>query len=234
MSLIPVLIRRRAFKTTLEKEFGVTSDGKLRRRMRGYEDELHISDFAVTSDDEELRGDHVYEEFPKSDDQNESGEDESWAKTAEESHHLTSIPNGQHHVVRSTIQWGGAADMILIPTFYFGAQLLVFFFIRTYLLFRPAITAHVASIVNLWWFAGWNAVLTFNQVGMTLLDDGLAHFGNEPVLLAFLCIPLVIGNTGFSAIMRAMIVALEWFARRRGDNDSARVYRYLLKYPRRW
>ncbi|KAJ3003331.1 hypothetical protein HKX48_001817, partial [Thoreauomyces humboldtii] len=341
MSLVPVLIRRRAFKTALDKEFGVTRTGKLRRKAGGEHDELDMSDFAIIPEHVEEHGDDIYEEFSNQDDLDDGDGDAKKDGTGDvKSLHIrnsksstndpasgheksattlggpgsdvrsivspsatsnpplreggpqirnsretgprlrrTSFREAGHDASQSTIQWGHAtaADMVrsllqllgmfalrpseagsllrpdrhvmeqvggveyralqalevLIPAFYFGTQFLFFLIIRIYLLFRPSLTTHISSIVSVWWFSAFNAVSTLNQVGITLLDDGMTQFGNEPVLLALLCIPLVIGNTGFAAVMRAMIAGLEWVARKRGDENSARVYRYLLKYPRR-
>ncbi|KAJ3147277.1 low affinity potassium transporter [Geranomyces michiganensis] len=125
------------------------------------------------------------------------------------------------------------ALQIIIPVYYFGMQLIGFFVIRSYLALRPAMLADISRKVSPWWFSAFNSVSLFNQVGITLLDDGGARFGTEPALLAFLCIPMIIGHTGFPAMLRTVIAGLEWMARKRGNRASARVYRYLLRYPRR-
>ncbi|KAI8819205.1 cation transport protein-domain-containing protein, partial [Fimicolochytrium jonesii] len=361
MSLIPVIIRRRAFKKVLLQEFGVTRAGKLRRKGGDAREDVDLSDFALERTmTGQVDDNGIYEEFdthrgsgsgnpwfskvdlrrlpkraessgggkgfpkgldlwpttPKVADASTPGEvlTESPVSVASqppdiEGEHIEMVqspqpmetepkgillPERTHDTLvdagQSTIQrrrngadeikfateptgeptvnknpppgqpfvrtQSNAASLLvpdkhvleqvggveyralqsletLIPAFYFGTQLLVFLFIRTYLHLRPALSARISSTVSPWWFSLFNAVSTFNQVGITLLNDGATSFGNEPVLMAFLCIPLVIGNTGFPVMLRVLIWALERFAEWRGDANRARVYRYLLKYPRR-
>ncbi|KAJ3181686.1 low affinity potassium transporter [Geranomyces variabilis] len=318
MSLIPVIIRRRAFKKVLEKEFELTPAGKLRRRGASSEsdDPIDTNAAAAASDDDDAPEDAaVYEEFssvprePHWEHRREHrGGLELWSVAVRQAakrgghqlrdssvspppppppplqignkhldglhhhHHHHHQRQHQHHFIRdepeastsssplrhrhsSSSQSLSALDHsrqrhvlehvggveyralkvleTVIITYYFGFQLLCMFFIRAYLAFRPPLQAHIASIVSPWWFAAFNAIVSFNQVGISLLNDGFARFGNEVVLLAFLCLPIVFGNTGFPIAMRGSIRTLEWLARKRGQQNSARVYRYLLKYPRR-
>ncbi|KAI8589036.1 cation transport protein-domain-containing protein [Geranomyces variabilis] len=262
MSLIPVVIRRRAFKKVLENEFEVTPAGKLKRRGAADGDEFDTN--ADTPEDAA-----VYEEFsaPR---REHRGALELWTvpvKQAPHGHRGTYVSQLQgrdgpeastsssplrlrhssssqslsiHHRRRHVLEHVGGVEYralkaleTVIFAYYFGLQLFCMFFIRMYIAFRPSLQSHISSIVSPWWFAAFNAITSFNQVGISLLDDGFSRFGNEVVLMAFLCIPIVFGNTGFPIAMRGSVTALEWLARKRGAQNSARVYRYLLKYPRR-
>ncbi|RKO95545.1 hypothetical protein CAUPRSCDRAFT_2700, partial [Caulochytrium protostelioides] len=85
--------------------------------------------------------------------------------------------------------------------------------------------------VNLWWWCFFMANSIFNQTGITLLDDSLFAFRNTTALLVWMSVVLLLGYTAFPIALRLIVKFLAWY--NRNDVYQARVYNYLLQYPRR-
>ncbi|KAJ3037514.1 hypothetical protein HDV00_001627 [Rhizophlyctis rosea] len=140
--------------------------------------------------------------------------------------HVLEQVGGVEYRALLSLQW-------IIPAYFFGVQALGATCFRIWLATSPTYTAVIEPILSPWWFSAWNAVSGFNQVGITLLDAGPAPFGNAITYMVLLAILILLGNTAFPLCLRAIIYCLRWWHTWRGNLNAARVYRYLLRYPRR-
>ncbi|KAF6825055.1 cation transporter [Colletotrichum plurivorum] len=90
---------------------------------------------------------------------------------------------------------------------------------------------------NSWWAGIFLAISAFNNIGMTLLDAGVAAFDNDAFVLTIVTILSLAGNAAFPAILRATVYFCSMVLKLSVDDDEYVVWKeafdFILKYPRR-
>ncbi|OZJ07024.1 hypothetical protein BZG36_00227 [Bifiguratus adelaidae] len=83
-----------------------------------------------------------------------------------------------------------------------------------------------------WWFSFFISVSAFNNVGFSLVNANMVPFENALVILIFMSILIVFGNTGYALALRLILWTL-WRTLPEKYAVQRDVYKFLLDHPRR-
>ncbi|KAF3769548.1 hypothetical protein M406DRAFT_86394 [Cryphonectria parasitica EP155] len=94
-----------------------------------------------------------------------------------------------------------------------------------------------ANAQSPWWTGVFLCISSFNNAGMTLLDDGIAAYENDAFVLTIVTILALAGNYAFPAFIRATVFFCSCMLRLATEADEHATWKeafdFILKYPRR-
>lgn len=127
----------------------------------------------------------------------------------------------------------------VVPLYFVICQVVIFVVIITYIKSTPYVSNLLDSRkISHEWFSMFISVSLFNNVGLTLLNDSLVPFVNQPFLLIFGSISFLLGNTCFPLVMWVIVKSACVYHQSKKIRSPEtlqriRVYQYLLDHPRR-
>ncbi|OZJ03743.1 hypothetical protein BZG36_03065 [Bifiguratus adelaidae] len=173
-------------------------------------------------------------------------------------HDLENIPMERTNTVLSDLSWTSATSMhlsrqqrqemggieyraletlqMLLPIYFFGFQIFFAFMIRIWLAVTPSaqetLNSSQVTPINHWWFSFFTAVSSFNNAGMSPVDTSMVPFQKDIALLMMSAFLIIIGNTAFAILLRAIIWAL-YHLTPESREIHKQTLRFLLDHPRR-
>ncbi|KAJ3542209.1 hypothetical protein NMY22_g3597 [Coprinellus aureogranulatus] len=122
-----------------------------------------------------------------------------------------------------------------IALYHFGMQLCAFAIIAPYISTSrwqdTFIPPQLVRPVNSVWFSVFQAVSSYTNTGISLVDQSMLPFQRAYPMIAVMMILILAGNTCFPVFLRFFIWCINITSRR--ETDLERVSAFLLDHPRR-
>ncbi|ORX45719.1 TrkH-domain-containing protein [Hesseltinella vesiculosa] len=125
----------------------------------------------------------------------------------------------------------------LVPAYYIGIVVLFAFGFRIYIACSSyaqevLLTSNSAGPVDPWFFAFFQSLSAFNNLGIMLIDASMVPFQNAPAPLILTMLLILLGNTAYAIVLRFIIWTM-YKLTHRSHAMRRETLRYLLDHPRR-
>jgi len=118
---------------------------------------------------------------------------------------------------------------VLVVGYGVAIPMLSLFILRLNFVVRPTDQKLLdANSQDPWWWSLFHTISAFNNAGFALFPDSLVQFSKSPVVLIAMTVLVLVGNTAFPLLLRAIVWALSkmpWL--------DTEVYCYILDNSRR-
>ncbi|KAF9529697.1 cation transport protein-domain-containing protein [Crepidotus variabilis] len=122
----------------------------------------------------------------------------------------------------------------IVPIYHIGIQLISFIVIAPYISqpqWQPVFQDQQKRSLNTVWFSAFQVVSAYTNTGMSLVDQSMLPFQSARVMIIFIIILVLAGNTAFPIFLRFSIWATTKFVRKNSRLNE--TLHFLLDHPRR-